>query len=129
MRTPRANRPKGSQRPALQAFNGLGCAGEPRSTGVAVHAPPGCPARAFRKRRGTQPLPKKGTIMPTTTLIAPGIVCDGCANAVKKALLGLEGITEVTVDVPEKRVCVIHDARVTRPTIDAALVKAGYQPA
>jgi copper chaperone CopZ len=69
------------------------------------------------------------TIMPTTTLTAEGIVCGGCATSVKKALGTLEGVKEVLVDVPEKRVTVTHDGHVTRPAIVDTLIKAGFQPA
>ena len=67
--------------------------------------------------------------MQTTTLTAEGIVCGGCANSVKKALGTLAGVTEVRVDVPEKRVTVTHDEQVTRPAIVDTLIKAGFQPA
>jgi copper chaperone CopZ len=69
------------------------------------------------------------TTMQTTTLTAEGIVCGGCASSVKKALGTLAGVTEVKVDVPEKRVTVTHDEQVARPAIVDTLTKAGFQPA
>ena len=67
--------------------------------------------------------------MQTTTLKAEGIVCGGCANSVKKALLAIPGVFDVGVEVPEKRVTVSHDERATRTTVVDGLKKAGFQPA
>lgn len=67
--------------------------------------------------------------METTTLTAGGIVCGGCAKAVKAAVTGVAGVIGVEVAVPEKRVTVTHDARVTRSDIEETLRKAGFQPA
>lgn len=67
--------------------------------------------------------------MESTTVIANGIVCGGCANAVKAAVSAVPGVAAVEVAVPEKRVTVTHDGRVTKATIEAALKQAGFQPA
>ena len=67
--------------------------------------------------------------MNTTTLTAGGITCGGCANAVKTALLAVPGVSEVSVEVPEKRVTVSHDERVSRTTIVDSLNRAGFQTA
>lgn len=67
--------------------------------------------------------------MQTTTVTAEGIACGGCASSVKKALLAIPGVSDVGVEVPEKRVTVSHDERVTRTTVVDGLKKAGFQPA
>lgn len=67
--------------------------------------------------------------METTTIIANGIVCGGCANAVKSAVSAVPGVSAVEVAVPEKRVTVTHDERVTKAVIGETLKKAGFQPA
>lgn len=67
--------------------------------------------------------------METTTLTAGGIVCGGCANAVKNAISGVAGVTSVEVAVREKRVTVTHDSRATRVVIEETLKMAGFQPA
>lgn len=67
--------------------------------------------------------------METTTITADGIVCGGCANAVKRALSAVPGVQGVEVAVPEKRVTVTHDGRVDRSVIEGTLKKAGFQPA
>lgn len=67
--------------------------------------------------------------METTTLTANGIVCGGCANAVKAAVSAVPGVSAVEVAVSEKRVTVTHDGRVTKAVIQDTLKRAGFQPA
>ena len=67
--------------------------------------------------------------METTTVTAGGIVCGGCANSVKKALLAVAGVADVAVEVADKRVTVTHDGRVDRAAVVGALAKAGFPPA
>jgi len=62
----------------------------------------------------------------TTTVIAPEIVCGGCASSIKKALGNVEGVSEVDVDVATKKVTVKHGEDVSRGKIVAALDDAGY---
>ena len=62
----------------------------------------------------------------TTTVIAPEIVCGGCASSIKKALGNVEGVSEVEVDVATKKVTVKHGESVSRGNIVAALDDAGY---
>ena len=65
--------------------------------------------------------------METTTLHAPDIVCDGCANAIKRALSSVNGISEVRVDVAAKTVTVTRDANASSlEDIAAALDRVGY---
>ena len=62
-----------------------------------------------------------------TTLHAPDIQCDGCANSIKTVLGRIEGIGLVDVDVTEKNVTVTHDeSKATRAQIEAALDRAGF---
>ena len=65
----------------------------------------------------------------TTTVIAPEIVCGGCASSIKKALGNVEGVSEVDVDVATKKVTVKHGEDVSRGKIVAALDDAGYSVA
>ena len=62
----------------------------------------------------------------TTTVTAPDIECDGCANAIKNAVGRLEGVESVKVDVEAKRVTVEHGQQLGRGDIEAALDKAGF---
>ena len=65
--------------------------------------------------------------METTTLTAPDIECDGCANAIKKALGKVPGVSQIDVDVAAKTVTVTHDDNAAPvPVIAAALDKAGF---
>lgn len=64
----------------------------------------------------------------TTTVTAQGITCGGCANAIKRTLGTVEGVSEVDVDVPKKAVTVKHDAaEVSREKIVTAIEKAGFR--
>jgi copper chaperone len=67
--------------------------------------------------------------MQTTTVTAQGIVCGGCAKAVKAAVSAVPGVAGVEVEVAEKRVTVTHDGRVTKAAIEDTLKRAGFQPA
>lgn len=58
---------------------------------------------------------------------ASDISCEGCANAIKRALGALPGVQTVQVDVPGKNVIVQHDpALVKDADLKARLEKAGY---
>ena len=59
---------------------------------------------------------------------APGIVCDGCAATIARALGALPGVTEVGVDVEQKAVSVTHEPGVTREELARVLADAGYPP-
>lgn len=64
--------------------------------------------------------------MQTTTFSAPDIMCEGCANAIKKALGALAGITHIAVDIAAKKVTVTHEATLSRDALTAALDRAGF---
>ena len=62
-----------------------------------------------------------------TTVTAPDIECDGCANAIKKALGTVPGVAQVEVNIDAKTVTVTHDAQTaSRDTITSRLDKAGF---
>jgi copper chaperone len=54
------------------------------------------------------------------------MVCGGCANAIKNAFGRVEGVSNVEVDVPTKRVSVEHESTVTRDDIVKVLDDAGF---
>jgi len=64
--------------------------------------------------------------METTRFTAPDIECDGCANAIKRALATVHGVSAVDVDVPTKAVAVQHESDVDRETLESALDRAGF---
>lgn len=61
-----------------------------------------------------------------TTFSAPDIECDGCAQAIQRALTKTPGITDVQVDVNAKRVTTTYDAPANEEAVLAALYKAGF---
>jgi copper chaperone len=62
----------------------------------------------------------------TTKVVAPDIVCGGCAGAIKNALGKVGGVSQVEVDVDTKTVSVEHDAEVSREKIVEVLDDAGF---
>ncbi|MDH7571130.1 MAG: heavy-metal-associated domain-containing protein [Armatimonadota bacterium] len=65
--------------------------------------------------------------MKTTTLNVEGMTCEGCANAIRRALTRLEGVSGVEVDLARKRVSVTHDeARAPVAEVRARIEAAGY---
>ncbi len=64
--------------------------------------------------------------MSTTTVHAEGIVCDGCATAVKTALGKVPGVTKVDVAVPTQQVTVQHGDETSRVQIEESLNRAGF---
>jgi len=68
--------------------------------------------------------------MATMTLTAPDIMCDGCANAIKKAVGALPGVSGVDVNINTKQVTVTHDDTIApRTAITGALDNAGFPTA
>lgn len=64
--------------------------------------------------------------MATTTFSAPDIECNGCANAIKKAVSAVPGVSQVEVNIETKHVDVTHEATASTATVTAALDKAGF---
>jgi copper chaperone len=61
-----------------------------------------------------------------TILTAPDISCEGCANAIRKALGKVVGVGAVSVDVATKAVQAQYEAPATHAAITAALDRAGF---
>ena len=64
--------------------------------------------------------------MNETRIVAPDIVCEGCAGAIKNALGQIGGVAAVEVDVETKSVSVRHDKEVSREKIIEILDDAGF---
>lgn len=64
--------------------------------------------------------------MQTTTVTAPDIECEGCANAIKKAVGAVPGVSSVAVNIDTKAVSITHDTQVSNETIASVLDKAGF---
>jgi copper chaperone len=66
--------------------------------------------------------------MTTTTYAVTGMTCEHCVHAVTGELTGLDGVTEVKVElVPggESKVTVTSDAPLPEQAVSAALDEAG----
>ena len=64
--------------------------------------------------------------MNKTTVVAPDIVCGGCAGAIRNALGQVGGVSSVDVDVNTKIVSVEHNSEVSREKIVEILDDAGF---
>ncbi|MBW3625962.1 MAG: heavy-metal-associated domain-containing protein [Armatimonadetes bacterium] len=65
--------------------------------------------------------------MAQFTAHASDITCDGCANAIRRALGRLDGVQSVDVDVPAKDVTVQYDeSKVDRSQVMEKLSRAGF---
>lgn len=65
--------------------------------------------------------------MATATLTVPDISCEHCERTVRSALTPLEGVREVRVDIPGKRVRVTFDESVvTVEALKEALQREDY---
>ncbi len=69
--------------------------------------------------------------MATTTYAVTGMTCEHCVHAVTEELTGLDGVTEVSVDLApggDSKVSVTSDAPLSEQAVAAALDEAGdYQ--
>ena len=61
--------------------------------------------------------------MAKTTLSVPDISCEHCERTITQALTPLDGVREVTVDIPAKQVRVDYD----EATVDVERFKAVLQ--
>lgn len=66
--------------------------------------------------------------MKTDEIIIANLKCNGCATTIKKELLNLNNVQDVTVDVEKSTVAVTHD-NVSRETITHKLHSLGYPEA
>lgn len=65
--------------------------------------------------------------MERRSYISSEIHCDGCANSIKRSLGKLPGVTEVGVDVEQKRVDVAFDeTQTSEQAIRDRLAMAGF---
>lgn len=65
--------------------------------------------------------------MAKASYSVPGIMCEGCANAIKRAFSTLDGVDRVDVDVSAKRVTVDYDESVRPSEIVERIESAGYE--
>ena len=56
------------------------------------------------------------------------IKCDGCVKTIAEALLLVDGLSDVTVDLDSKSVSFEAKTQIDADTAKRALTKAGYAP-
>lgn len=64
--------------------------------------------------------------MKTESFNVPGISCQHCVNAITNEVSPIEGVKNVVVDLASKTVQVESSEAVSRETLSAAIVEAGY---
>jgi P-type Cu+ transporter len=64
--------------------------------------------------------------MEKLELPVAGVTCGGCANRVTKALMAVEGVTEVVVSEDRNKVTIAGEG-LARPALVSAIQAAGYQ--
>ncbi|MBX9625538.1 MAG: sulfite exporter TauE/SafE family protein [Gemmataceae bacterium] len=85
-------------------------------------------ATARRHRQGEESGPKdEGVAIAETEIAAPGMVCEGCAETLSRALLGLRAVHEVVPDVKQKRVRVRYNPeRTTEERLRQRVEELGF---
>lgn len=65
--------------------------------------------------------------MTTATYQVKGMTCDHCKNAVTQELTKLDGVTEVTVDLPTGQVTVASERDLGQDEVRDAVDEAGFE--
>jgi copper chaperone len=65
--------------------------------------------------------------MTEKTYTVTGMTCDHCVRSVTEEVSALEGVTDVSVDLPTGKVTVASDKEVGVDEVRAAVEEAGYQ--
>jgi len=64
--------------------------------------------------------------MNSIVLNVSDMSCGGCVNAVKAALIGVDGVQEADVSLEEKTARILSDEAVSADDLVAAVSSAGY---
>ena len=62
----------------------------------------------------------------TTTLLVDGMTCDHCVSSIRSAVGGVDGVTDVAVDLACGQVTVTADGAPDEAALRAAVEDAGY---
>ena len=69
------------------------------------------------------------SVLETQDIGIEGMTCDNCVRRVEKALRGVNGVTEVKVNLKAAVATVTFDTTKTHmPEMHDALLKSGYRP-
>ncbi|MGW5647759.1 heavy-metal-associated domain-containing protein [Saccharopolyspora sp. NPDC003752] len=67
--------------------------------------------------------------MSESTFVVEGMTCSGCMSKVTSAVTGVEGVTDVDVDISNGELTVVSASPVDPDAIRKAVNEAGYQVA
>ena len=82
------------------------------------------PADPFFNERADQ------AILEKIEIATEGEDCDTCVRKLRPALMEINGVRDVKVDLERERVVVTFDARkIHPPNLHDAILKSGYKPA
>jgi copper chaperone CopZ len=74
--------------------------------------------------------PTDKAVLETDTIALAGVMQEGHARAIEKALRDAEGVRKVKMNLSAEQVTVTFDARRTHvPTLHDLILKTGYHPA
>ncbi|OLF11681.1 cation-transporting ATPase [Actinophytocola xinjiangensis] len=68
-----------------------------------------------------------GTTQTVTTYTVTGMTCDHCVRSVTEEVTAIDGVTDVTVDLPSGQVTVTSQTTLGADDVRAAVEEAGYQ--
>jgi copper chaperone CopZ len=75
------------------------------------------------------PLHGDKAVIEKIEIATEGEDCDECVRKLRDPLMKINGVRDVTVDLPRERVIVTFDARKTHaPDLHDAILKSGYKP-
>lgn len=84
-------------------------------------------ATALRSRYQLAARKEKGVPLVEVEIRTPGMVCEGCADTLSRALMALQAVHNVVPDVKQKRVRVLYDPqRVTEDQLRQHVDKMGF---
>ncbi|KAA5838082.1 heavy-metal-associated domain-containing protein [Saccharopolyspora indica] len=65
--------------------------------------------------------------MSESTFVVKGMTCSGCMSKVTTAVTGVDGVTDVDVDISNGELTVVSDSPVDPEAIRKAVGDAGYE--
>ncbi len=63
----------------------------------------------------------------TTTITVDGMTCGHCVSAVKSEVGKIQGVTDVSVDLPSGQVTIVGEQAPDPEAVRAAVEEAGYE--
>ena len=80
-------------------------------------------------RKNIANLSPEERLLETHVIEIDGMTCDSCVNIINDALRVVDGVKDVRVDRPSRRVAVTYDSSKTNiPALHDVLLDHGYRP-